>query len=524
MFHVCKRLVSVDSVVFSVDFAAETTETEEYSSTESIAGYPPRGTRDYTYRVIDREKYRQDRAKMTGKRHSTSRSGGSSSQEDASKKLKSMTKSQLEKALKKSEKEKADALKSAAAARKIVKSTERIARRQGKGSTKKRYCTSDKAYKRLIKACIEEEFWAHIKFWPSQDEEERKLCVLFFKSMSGRMKALAKKVNSQKLYREWEYDNINILAASINTHRQYVCSRLKDVCGKYWKNHGKTLPSEEDMLACMTRTLKIFPEDGDDENDPQILANYQLFKWYWDEFLPRVPGNNFSWTFDKRAYVTIIEGHPEGAKDKPYMPADHEAFALTAYSNFRSAWLEIFPVKLNHDEYHIAYQLKANDPNHPEFTLVKGQKNQIKLHHPKFFGKWTQNDAGSCRVGGWKTEGLNRYIELRTLAKQTREKPESLEYEKNFLAQLREDYEITAPTHKQHLKLKRAKSKDNSGLAAVTGPKLFGDFGANDKDFELVFEDEDEENYPDEILDSEEESFDSKAHHDESDDGSTDGE
>jgi hypothetical protein len=93
---------------------------------------------------------------------------------------------------------------------------------------------------------------------------------------------------------------------------------------------------------------------------------------------------------------------------------------------------------------------------------VDGKK--LYLFGRKFRPQWAGNDSGSNRSGGWNRSGKKKYLEFFDLAKNSREIPQNVDMEREYLKRLREKEGITATNPKDHREsLKKRKQVPEEG-------------------------------------------------------------
>ena len=83
---------------------------------------------------------------------------------------------------------------------------------------------------------------------------------------------------------------------------------------------------------------------------------------------------------------------------------------------------------------------------------------QISLHalggrDATLLSKWTDSNCGQAKFGGWKDEGLDRFIAFRKDVKKGRAKSHNETLENEILTLLRAENNITAPTPEEQRKL-----------------------------------------------------------------------
>lgn len=353
----------------------------------------------------------------------------------------------------------------------------------GKMGKKKPSGALTNAMQRAVRKVIRHNLWREYKFLPNEQREVE------FTKMVLRGLDLPKMNKAKK--KAWVQKHLSGVCSVLNTHRGYVVSILKGSAFKWYTNHKKTLPTTKEILACATRDVDL--------NKPK---DRELFDFYWNEYLSHVAGNDHDWKPDKRHYAIISEAAPLGKPDQHYMTASNEAFAALVYENYRDAWLKQFKLKEQNGNAQLilAKNIRggannnaptANNGNN-NGTKEKGWEmfeNKIYCYAQEYKGLWTQTDVGSKRAGGWKFEGVQRYIALETMIEAVRVKPECLEVEREFLGLLRQDLGITEDTFEQTQARKKRKRTDDDEEVEVELP----DTWANKTGYETSDDEDDEE-------------------------------
>lgn len=178
----------------------------------------------------------------------------------------------------------------------------------------------------------------------------------------------------------------------------------------------------------------------------------------------------------QRHYATISACAPEDDPQNPFITPQTEAFAILAYENnydrnlryvvlknkYPNCW--IVPAKFKKNE-----NGKKVEPTTEEHQVI-GDK-CYSCYGPNSRGKYFIPDAGQDQFGGWKNEGLHRYNELVTMAKNGklvtmakngRKSPNCIEVETKSLEQVRQNLGLTAASHKQELAKTSTKRVNNN--------------------------------------------------------------
>ena len=253
--------------------------------------------------------------------------------------------------------------------------------------------------------------------------------------------------------------NASLINKILNDHRSSCQHGMKEVCIAWMKqNHRKTLPSNAEFM-------KIIERDED--------VNKELFKWWWDIYMPKAAGSQKIWN-DKVKYYGLLSTHaPPDTPKKPYITPSTEAWGMLLIENCRNCWPKIMA-------------LKATSGN--RITYTKGSKANTKANttyvnvetDPTFLGTYTKTDAGQKKFGGWSNEGLKRYKELYFLNKEARKKATTPALEQEILDALRAENGIEAETWEDQRK--KTTGKTTGVVPAEEVADLFGTDELDDED------------------------------------------
>ena len=242
----------------------------------------------------------------------------------------------------------------------------------------------------------------------------------------------------------------------LNGQRSYVQGNaVKGAANDWMENIEAILPEVSEILACLSRSA---PPEGE-----EALARWKkVWVWYWDVYLPFIAGNKFHWNESKRHYECISESAVVGSGDvKPSaakkakkagkktpqvalnVPPSTEAFAMVMFENCRTKWMEEYPVKIAHPGKN-SRSLKRKQGHEGLAYAVDGRF--LNFYDKKFKGIYTQNDSGHAKFGGWKVEGIKKFIEYRkesVMARTGKErKANTLALEAQILALVREKHGV----------------------------------------------------------------------------------
>jgi hypothetical protein len=245
-------------------------------------------------------------------------------------------------------------------------------------------------------------------------------------------------------------DNVAYL---LNEVRNGVIGQIKNEAIRYMRAlEVVDLPPDEEFL-------KILKRDKD--------LNEDLFEWYWDKLLPKAHPIATNWNQHKKYFGLISTHAPPDSPQNPYISWDTEAFVILCIMNYRGKWNAI---------------MKEKKPAQSKFVYIKDESKRDQKPNcwyvnmelrPEFNGKWSLNDSGQAKFGGWSKEGQEQFRDLRKIARETRENFETYKaIEEQMLDRLRTKYKIQGDTWEQHLR----RSKPLSGRARPAAEKVEGIF------------------------------------------------
>ena len=278
-------------------------------------------------------------------------------------------------------------------------------------------------YAKVIEDIVRIKAWRFFKYLPENEDQARLLCASVLSELKKREEKCVKEVigsittPAQEI--AWIEENRYLIAKKINDKRASVAASMKGAFKEYWSELEKPkdgapdtreLPKVEDFLKVALRKSSL--ESGDKSRDLALL-------WV-DRVLPKAAGHHMGFHSDHRHRFPISKCEVDGI---PLMTSSTEAFALVAFANYRECWAEHFKLKEKYKG-----KLQPMPKNHPKeataaskvagYTFVEGNKklnkpSMIYMHHPRYFAKWTEQDAGARKEGAWKDEGrdlFNTYV------------------------------------------------------------------------------------------------------------------
>ncbi len=153
----------------------------------------------------------------------------------------------------------------------------------------------------------------------------------------------------------WVETNQHLVLRALNEQRNYAQGRIKEICEKYMEkewNVEHKLPS----LQLLEKAIKR-------EIDPENQEEWDFFRWYWLELLPRATGNGSDWCADLSNYLTISQGCPPDSPNEPYITPSTEAFAYIAISNNLIRWPALRDAKIRYggDKVYVCKVLKDKE-------------------------------------------------------------------------------------------------------------------------------------------------------------------
>ena len=233
-----------------------------------------------------------------------------------------------------------------------------------------------------IKAFVTSKVFRKIKFISNDD--------LLQEAMDWVMKD--EKVPQEKRLMYWVvYESV--FNESLNAKRRsYETSERKIVA------EDKMMPKfqEEDKeLFTMEELCKLRRAETEREQEASF--------WFFGEFLSCVVGKR-QWSVQKK-YQLISQATMTGSSEKLVTISD-EAFALLVYENYKDKW--------------------TKQGNEQPGQLVQSGKKVIR-------GKFTIQNSGTCKYGGWSHDSMKRFNELYNLVVEDRACPQAATVEKEFI-------------------------------------------------------------------------------------------
>ena len=275
-------------------------------------------------------------------------------------------------------------------------------------------------YAKVIEDIVRKKAWKFFKYLPENEHQAQILCASILCELKTREEQCVKDVvgliTSPAQELAWIEENRFLIAKKINDRRATVAASMKKAFEEYWAELEKPKNGAPDTreLPKLEEFLKVaLRKSGLDDDD----KGRELSVLWVDKVLPYASGHSFGFHSDHRHRYPISKCMVDGV---PLMTSSTEAFALVAYANYRECWAEHFKLK----ELYPKGKLQPMPKNKPKeatpdsiaagHTWVSNSKT-IYMHHPRYFGKWTEQVAGAKKEGAWKDEGrdlFNKYVAL----------------------------------------------------------------------------------------------------------------
>ena len=135
------------------------------------------------------------------------------------------------------------------------------------------------------------------------------------------------------------------------------------------------------------------------------------------------------------------------------------------------------------------YQEKKTHNKKPiRYGKIKGTKESSKFakidvaNNEEFAAKYSRNDSGQAKYGGWTPEGIALLVQLMGINKNAPAKPETKSIEQECLDQLRLENGIVGNDWEEHQATKKGKKRAIEQVVEVPGVldyDEFDEFGAD---------------------------------------------
>lgn len=223
-----------------------------------------------------------------------------------------------------------------------------------------------------------------------------------------------------------------VIQHELGEHRSYIQNRLRVAAFSWMRDHEGNLPAVGTIYACANRKVSM-----------TIAAQKEVFVWYVDEFLPKATGIPGAFDEKVRYYMPISEAHPLNKPKEPSVTPSTEAIAAVLFDNCRVKWMEFYKLKQKYGNKAII--TKKHKPEGAEEPTITPKN--IIVYDKKYKGKYTVADGGQNKFGGFKVEGLSKFMDAKISNKEARAEPENVAKEVAVMAELRERNDITAESY-----------------------------------------------------------------------------
>ena len=154
----------------------------------------------------------------------------------------------------------------------------------------------------------------------------------------------------------WYANYLDTVASAFNQTRGYITGQVKTAVIDWVKNENKNVwPDVDDIIACATRTIKLYPDDPINVSGAeriQLDQNLKLFVFYWQDILGHMgPANSQIWRWKERCYTTI----------------SNKESKMTTYLEALAAWL----CENNWNYWQNWQKIKDKYPTHKQILHVK---------------------------------------------------------------------------------------------------------------------------------------------------------
>lgn len=211
----------------------------------------------------------------------------------------------------------------------------------------------------------------------------------------------------------------NVVKVALGKQRNYLIAELKKLAFDMM-DHTVELPTPGVLFSLAMRQV---PD-----------TNLKLFQWYWTKVLPKIVFSK-KWSPDIFFYTTILDARLDAGdkSSKALFTVSHEAMICLVWEN-------------NYEKWQQQHKHKKQNPT---------------SKCPKIPGKYSSSDKGQVEWGGWSTEGLTKYNELKKAIRSRRQThaKEIRALEQKTLAALRLEAGIDCEDHDQQQRKNRAKKR-----------------------------------------------------------------
>ena len=245
--------------------------------------------------------------------------------------------------------------------------------------------------KSLVESLTTEKVWPRYKFL-SNDDQVFEVAKIIFPHLPQLTPALPIGDEGARVFVKTYGDTI---CSQINGLRTNAATNLRKALVKYGTTKGKKAPTVDQLRRVILRQgMELVdadaPEAANEDEDPaktkEIDQNFEWFRWYWDELLPKVTGKG-RWGGNIRRYGTISEFKYPDSEEK-YVSSTDEAMVLLCFEN---------------GERRFKYYLDCAKENPP---------GEVDHNDERFQTRWSNSSAGQNKFGGWTPKGRQRFSAL----------------------------------------------------------------------------------------------------------------
>ena len=219
----------------------------------------------------------------------------------------------------------------------------------------------------------------------------------------------------------------------LNKCRSYVVSQIRAGVMKLMdKNFAKnnanlaTLPTLEQWKRVINR--------GYDPDEIASESDNELFAFYVEELLSKVASNSDHWGFHKHCFECVSGAKLTDNDAAHCLPPNAEAFVLVVIEGYAHVWQR-------------QWSMKRNDPLALIAPPRKKQGEEPSENEKLLICHCTRIDKGQKKFGGWKQEWIQKYVAYRTVITDARLTEQSGKIELRAKQILRQEADVTEPTH-----------------------------------------------------------------------------
>ena len=242
----------------------------------------------------------------------------------------------------------------------------------------------------------------------------------------------------------------------LNSQRNAINAAIRKIALEHMKNHNDQLPPMQGLLDCLKRELPVT-----DENKPIIL-------FYVDTLLPKFGGVGNPYGKNIRYYKRISEAISSKTSKKIDISEATEAFGVLICENSWARWMEEGRIK-KEEPRAVGKQIHVLDDRKTTSSTVNPNKKFIAKmsEFPLLEPHYTIPHVGQKQYGGWSQKGIDRFVKLKKANGKARIKPHGIKWEKDVLAMLRKEFNITEDSYEAQRKIE-GKQKRKSHLEPLT--------------------------------------------------------